>query len=125
MVDVDDSEAIDDRHSHAVGDAVLRRLALLLRDSGRASDQVDRYRGEDFMIVLPGTTLDNAMVVCETTCRRIGARAWRGVHGAPARVTASVGVAGSGFGPAPGERAAAADARLCRAKQAGKNRVER
>lgn len=125
MIDVDDFKAINDRHSHAVGDAVLRRLALLLRDSCRVSDQVGRYGGEEFMLVLPETTLDNAALVCEKLCRRIEAHDWRGVHGALARVTVSIGVAGSSFAPDAGELAAAADARLYRAKQAGKNRVER
>lgn len=124
MIDVDDFKAINDRHSHAVGDAVLRRLALLLRDSCRVSDQVGRYGGEEFMLVLPETTADNAMRVCEKLCRRVEAHDWRAVHGALARVTVSVGVAASHFGPAAGELAAAADAALYRAKQAGKNRVE-
>lgn len=125
MIDVDDFKAVNDRHSHAVGDEVLRRIAHLLRDSCRASDQVGRYGGEEFLLILAETTLDNAALVCEKLCRLVQAMAWVDVHPDLAAVTVSIGLAGADAGTGCEALALtrAADTQLYRAKASGKNRV--
>lgn len=53
LMDLDHFKAINDGHSHAVGDAVLRRLGELLRAQARPADLVARYGGEEFAVLLP------------------------------------------------------------------------
>ncbi|MDD5452808.1 MAG: GAF domain-containing protein [Candidatus Bipolaricaulis sp.] len=55
MADIDDFKSVNDRHGHLVGDALLRRVAEVLRGSVRAEDYVFRYGGEEFVLVLPET----------------------------------------------------------------------
>jgi len=65
MVDLDHFKRINDTFGHDEGDEVLRRTATLLRDRVRSTDIVARWGGEEFVVVLPHTALENAMVVAE------------------------------------------------------------
>lgn len=127
MVDIDDFDSVNEVHGHEVGDRVLREVALVLGQSVRAADAVVRYGGEEFLLILPGTTaLQGA---------RIADRARRAVESLRVRVERSVGpVLGvsASFGVAerlPGEcneaLVARAEAALRAAKDNGKNRVTR
>ncbi len=60
MIDLDRFKAINDLHGHAAGDQVLAQVANLLRMSSRKTDSVCRYGGEEFCILLPGTSLEPA-----------------------------------------------------------------
>ncbi len=65
IIDIDHFKAINDRHGHAAGDAVLRSLATTLRDCTRAIDVAGRWGGEEFVVILPQTPRDGALEFAE------------------------------------------------------------
>ncbi|MEW6368673.1 MAG: diguanylate cyclase [Acidobacteriota bacterium] len=65
LLDVDNFKKINDQHGHPCGDAVLRSLAGLLTSGVRAEDMVARWGGEEFLMLLPETPRDGAMVLAE------------------------------------------------------------
>lgn len=121
MVDLDDFKLINDTYSHVVGDAVLRTTGQALSDCMREVDLCARIGGEEFVVLLPETTSEGALVVANKVVKRVCDlnRELRGVE-----VTASVGVAT--LEPTDDEESlvARADANLYQAKRAGKNRAQ-
>ena len=69
MVDIDNFKKINDQYGHHQGDLVLKHVASILRKSLRTSDVIGRYGGEEFVILLPFTSIENAVLVAET-CRK-------------------------------------------------------
>jgi diguanylate cyclase (GGDEF)-like protein len=65
MVDIDHFKGINDRHGHLIGDQVLREVAHVIKLSTRAYDVVGRYGGEEFLILLPDTHLDDSQNLAE------------------------------------------------------------
>jgi diguanylate cyclase (GGDEF)-like protein len=129
MADVDLFKPINDRYGHLVGDAVLKWVALTLKQGVRASDLVGRYGGEEFLLVFPETDEAGAKLVAEKLRQRVEEGAVPLEAGASLRVTVSMGVAafepGASWVPAtPRELVELADARLLEAKNAGRNRVK-
>jgi len=124
MLDVDHFKAINDEYGHHVGDQVLRTLADRCRAALRTIDVLGRYGGEEFAILLPGTTRRNAAKILAERIRHRVAEDPVQTDAGPVRVTVSVGV--SAMEPAtrnPEELFKRADAALYDAKQAGRNRV--
>ncbi|WP_309570801.1 diguanylate cyclase [Deinococcus sp.] len=121
MLDVDHFKQVNDTFSHLTGDEVLRQLGAILLTGCRARDAAGRYGGEEFVLVLPDTSLEDAVTVAERLRRQVEGRPWHEV--APGlRVTASMGVACS-EGLENFERLVArADAKLYEAK-VQRNRV--
>jgi len=109
---------LNDAHGHLAGDAALRACAEAIQRSLRQSDLLGRYGGEEFVAVLPNTTVEAARVLAE--------RLRDAVRAAALPVdTGSVGVAELGEGRDTAEALiGAADAALYAAKRAEKNRVE-
>ena len=129
VADLDHFKSINDRHGHLNGDLVLQRVAAELTSLLRETDFVGRYGGEEFLIVLPETTLEGARSLAEKVRRRLEEVEIRLEGGAQARVTTSLGVASRSEVRADARsrgRAliAAADEALYAAKNAGRNRVE-
>jgi diguanylate cyclase (GGDEF)-like protein len=125
MVDVDAFKAFNDCYGHVVGDDCLKRVAAILRASLRlTSDQVARVGGEEFAVVLPRTSVDDARIMAERM--RLAVADLRIPHvGSPERVvTISAGVSGSAAPASAAEMLSAADRVLYRAKALGRNRVE-
>ena len=123
LADLDGFKDVNDAHGHAVGDAVLRTFAEVLRETLRDSDVAGRWGGEEFLLLLPGADEDGAAQLAERV--RIGLAA-RSVPGMPGlRVTASFGVAEYAGETNTEQLVAAADDALYRAKRGGKDRVER
>jgi diguanylate cyclase len=118
FVDIDQFKQVNDLYSHAVGDEVLRRIAVILRSHCRADDVPVRYGGDEFIILIFGGG---------TAAEEVADRLHEAVRNAPwgqvapgLEVTVSVGVGR----PAPARGAiAAADAALYAAKRAGRDRV--
>mgnify|MGYP000038168556 CR=1 FL=1 len=71
MVDIDNFKEINDRYGHLAGDDVLRKLAIELRDHIRHPDTIGRYGGEEFLVVLPHSTLQAATEQAERLCRHV------------------------------------------------------
>ncbi len=65
MIDIDNFKSINDTYGHKTGDDVIVNLANILRNQQRKSDIICRFGGEEFLILLPNTTLQNAKIVAE------------------------------------------------------------
>lgn len=121
IADIDDFKQINDRLSHQVGDEVLKAIAHLLQSSCRSQDTVIRYGGEEFIIVLPETTLPEAQHICERMREAVAFFAWQTIHPA-LTVTTSIGAV-TATSPGWETILTQADANLYQAKHDGKNRV--
>ena len=121
MVDVDHFKKYNDSFGHQAGDAVLTKVAGLLREATREVDFVARYGGEEFLILLPETGMGEALDIAERIRTRIAAEVFHGRH-----MTVSIGVAEF---PLHGETAdqvvGAADEALYEAKREGRDKVRR
>lgn len=129
MCDVDHFKAINDTRGHVVGDEVLRVVAQRLRGVVRPNDQVGRYGGEEFVILVPGCTPEMALEIAERVRRTICSTPISTTSG-PQDVTVSVGVANlhdvarhTSAGVSPQSLVEATDRAMYAAKAAGRNRV--
>ena len=123
MLDADHFKNINDRHGHAVGDLALKHLAALVRDHMREVDRFGRFGGEEFLVVLPGLTLEGALPVAERLRALIAAAPLR--HGdAVIALSVSIGIAEWGGAEEEMSRLVVrADAALYQAKRHGRDRV--
>lgn len=123
MLDMDHFKAINDRHGHAAGDAVLAYFGRLLAGELRKVDTAGRLGGEEFGIILPGTEAAAALVFAERLRQKV-AEATIAQGGLNLRVTISIGIAQMHTSDASHEDALArADHALYRAKETGRDRV--
>jgi diguanylate cyclase (GGDEF)-like protein len=126
-VDVDHFKTFNDTYGHAAGDQVLCVVASLLGRGLRACDLPCRTGGEEFLVILPGTDLDGALIAAERLRARVAGERI-GLTGCEVSVTVSIGAAaarGPGCANAARDLVDRADAALYAAKRAGRNRVER
>ncbi|HKD93632.1 MAG TPA: diguanylate cyclase [Gaiellaceae bacterium] len=123
LADLDGFKDVNDVHGHAVGDAVLRVFAEVLRETLRESDVAGRWGGEEFLLLLPGADEEGAAQLAERVRVALAERSVPGVAGLS--VTASFGVAEYAGEANTEQLVAAADDALYRAKRGGKDRVER
>lgn len=125
MLDIDYFKHYNDTFGHTAGDAVLREVARILRETSRQGDVPCRYGGEEFALILPGAGSEQALAVAERVRRAVAHHAFPGGAAQPeGRLTVSVGAA---VFPADAAGAADlcqhADQALYRAKDAGRNAV--
>ena len=123
MLDVDHFKSINDTHGHSAGDLVLKQVAEIIADNVRLSDFVFRYGGEEFLIVLVETGIDDAEVVAERIRQQLASRDMRLPAGGALRVTASLGLAAYDDHPDYNQLIETADAALYQAKNSGRNRT--
>ena len=123
LIDIDHFKAVNDRHGHGAGDAVLIGLARLLDVSLRRSDLACRYGGDEFCVLLPDTGAAAALRVAETLRARFSGAGFQSA-GETVGTTLSIGIAENGPSVDTLEGLISrADAALYRMKRAGRNRA--
>ncbi len=123
LLDIDHFKKINDTHGHFAGDAVLREAATRLRGNMRTYDQVGRYGGEEFLVILPNCDLEQAEHQAERMRQRLQSASMM-VDGVELRVSASFGVTVSdGSNRSMDSLVRVADEALYRAKANGRNCV--
>lgn len=126
MLDVDNFKALNDTFGHAAGDRVLREIALTIQNGLRAQDVAGRMGGEEFLVLLPHSTADEALLIAERLRQLINDVDC--LQRCNLKTTLSVSVGAVQFDPvrhAGGDELIHdADQALYRAKERGRNRVE-
>ncbi len=125
IIDIDHFKAVNDRYGHQSGDIVLQEFSQLIKDNIRKTDIPGRWGGEEFMLVIPNTCLEDAAVQADKLRLLIAQHSFKVIE----HLTASFGVAQFGEEIAGGEidnpqqLIARADKALYQAKEEGRNRV--
>ncbi|GIW33173.1 sensor domain-containing diguanylate cyclase [Meiothermus sp.] len=120
LLDLDYFKRINDQYGHEMGDKVLTHTAQVLQQNLRQSDQLGRWGGEEFVILLPNTPLQEARKLCE----RLQTLLAENTPDRPLPVSASFGVATAAPDDTPDSLISRADTAMYMSKQAGGNRVE-
>jgi len=123
LLDVDHFKQINDRRGHAAGDMVLAAVGRLLNRALRTCDIVARWGGEEFVLVLPSTSLEGAAQVAERVRELLESAAFADGNGDVIPVTASFGVANYTTGETLEQVVDRADRAMYLAKSSGRNRV--
>ncbi|PLX29136.1 MAG: hypothetical protein C0604_09985 [Clostridiales bacterium] len=119
MLDIDDFKSINDTYGHQFGDEILVGVSSIFNKTLRETDIIGRYGGEEFLILLPNTNLDNAWRVAEKIRKTVASGTWD-VEGLT--VTLSGGVS-EYEGKHSNKLIGDADKKLYKAKSMGKNRM--
>lgn len=122
--DLDNFKNVNDIHGHLVGSHVLMEMATIILSSVRDTDVVARYGGDEFVVVLPESHIEQSLFVAERVRTKIEQHTFTGGRGLRMRLTASFGVASfPHHAQSPQQLIACADAAMYEAKAAGKNCV--
>jgi diguanylate cyclase (GGDEF)-like protein len=124
MLDIDYFKHVNDRHGHELGDQVLVEVSRVMDAEVRNQDLCGRWGGEEFLILLPETSIDAACHVLERVRSAVGALRVR-IGEESVGVTASLGVAEHLPESNYSDTVNRADWALLKAKQSGRNRLER
>ncbi len=119
MMDIDFFKKINDTYGHQRGDDVLRSVATIAVETIRETDYFARVGGEEFVLLLPNTTLEQAVVCAEKVRAALESRHFEEIGA----LTASLGVSQWRVGDTIDSFSARADHALYAAKEAGRNRV--
>ncbi len=122
IVDMDHFKKINDENGHAVGDMTLQFVAALIRNTLRQTDQVYRYGGEEFLVILGGTAHAEALVIADRLRITLASEAFEHEE-EPVRVTVSIGVGTSRDTDSRDTLFQRTDAALYQAKAQGRNCV--
>ena len=114
MLDLDDFKRLNDEQGHQRGDEVLVQVAGVLRSQLRAEDIFGRYGGEEFIVAMPGASIEEAQSVAERL---------RDAISCSTPTSTSIGCAVRAFGELPDDVIRRADGLLLQAKRSGKNTV--
>ncbi len=120
ILDIDNFKNFNDTYGHQVGDDILLDMAQLIQGKVREMDTFARWGGEEFVIILPNTTLEVATRVAQEKREIIASYTFR----QDLKITCSFGVASFGVGDNQKSVMERADDALYRAKRGGRNRVE-
>lgn len=123
MVDLDHFKRVNDQYGHTVGDSVLLAVAGVMRDSLRVSDVLARFGGEEFVVVLPSTQLEEGLFVAERLRTDIERSTIQSENGDEISITCSIGLVEHPLDQPLNVGLKRADELLYQAKAAGRNRV--
>lgn len=125
MVDIDHFKAINDNYGHAIGDTALQHMVAILNQNLREYDQVGRYGGEEFIVVLPTTDRDSAWGIAERVRSAVEYQPTILKDGREISMTVSIGLALFDPQRDPDRRSLMerADQALYKAKRSGRNRI--
>ncbi len=125
LADLDHFKNINDQYGHQAGDAVLRITADKIRSNFRSYDSVGRYGGEEFLIVLPGCSIEDAYRLSDRLRSSVAeATAESPVGSIPFTISIGIACATDFAQTSPVQLVHAADEALYKAKEKGRNRVE-
>lgn len=119
LIDIDHFKLVNDKYGHNIGDSVLRDVAAVLKDNLRDPDQLGRWGGEEFLVVVPETSGDSAMIIAEKLRSAVEGRKFI----MDISVTISIGIASLDEGEWEEDVIRRADQAMYRAKNAGRNRI--
>jgi len=122
LLDLDFFKLVNDRYGHAAGDAVLCAFAGRVLDNLRSTDVLARWGGEEFLLLLPETSLDGALVLLERVRREVAELCVETANG-EIRLTVSIGVAAGRVQDTMEQVLEHADEALYQAKAQGRDRV--
>lgn len=122
IADIDHFKSINDRYGHETGDAVLIAVSQLIRKSIREQDSASRWGGEEFLLVLPDTDLDQAILIAQRI-REMVAASPISVDRQTIFTSMTLGVSAYQSGETASKAIARADVLLYEGKKAGRNRV--
>ncbi len=120
LLDIDHFKRVNDTHGHQVGDSILVGVSAIMRRRVRETDIVGRWGGEEFIIILPNTSLKRATIVLNELREQLSKSNFEPVES----LTVSLGLANSDTYRCEESILAAADKALYRAKSNGRNRLE-
>ena len=125
FLDLDHLKEINDAHGHLVGSRMLSELGKLIRENIRSNDKAARFGGDEYAIILPQTTIEQAVVLANKLLALMRRSEFYSNDGIPIQLSASFGVAAIPRDAATGvELIRAADAAMYCAKQAGRGMVK-
>lgn len=126
MFDLDRFKGINDTYGHQAGDRVLQEFAEILRENARDMDRLGRYGGEEFMVLLPETGVEDGAVFVERVRREVARRPFEIGRPEAVHMTVSAGLATYPNGATtPEELVRRADQALYAAKAGGRDRIIR
>jgi two-component system, cell cycle response regulator len=125
MIDIDDFKCCNDTYGHLAGDTAMVQIAGLIKKQTRASDVATRYGGEEFMVILPETTIEEASAVAERIRESIAEHQFVSEEGAPmASLSVTIGLSAlPDHAATKKDLIRTADIALYKGKTMGKNRV--
>lgn len=126
ILDIDFFKRVNDTYGHLSGDKVLKAIASAMTQRSREQDYVGRFGGEEFLIILPNTGSEGALLMADALRRAVEAFPFAAVSGEAIAITVSIGLCALSQLPDPNcdDLIGAADQALYRAKASGRNRVE-
>tara|TARA_R110001592_G_scaffold295763_1_gene566075 strand:+ start:11017 stop:12081 length:1065 start_codon:yes stop_codon:yes gene_type:complete len=125
MINIDHFKSFNDKFGHSIGDKVLRFTASLIKNNVKGSDSVSRYGGEQFALLLPETSFEDALIVAENIREKLAKQTLSDSAEKIelGTITASFGVSAYQYGESSEQVIRKADIALCDAKKSGRNKV--
>ncbi|NNJ90168.1 MAG: GGDEF domain-containing protein [Gammaproteobacteria bacterium] len=125
MADIDHFKDLNDSYGHLFGDKILQVFARLLTEKTRSTDYVARFGGEEFIIILPETSMENAFMVAENIRKAVEKLQVRNTKSGDIinAITSSFGIAAHRFDESGNDIVDRCDTALYKAKQNGRNKT--